>query len=362
MMLDWERGERKLPTYPEEKWRNLGLAMFEAIGVTKKDAEVVVDNLVTGSLRGIDSHGVRALIPFIAGDPYVGRYRQGIEMKIIKETPAMAVLDACNTYGPISAKSAMEIAINKAKTVGVGLCAVTNGTWIVNLFYYSMIAVEHDMVGITMARDSISGSPYGGTKPITGTNPLCVAIPAGKKYTAIVLDIATLAAAQGHVATLLAEGKPLPDGWLIDRQGRPVKGFDLKLDDLDEFWKTGGSLLPFGGHKGYGINVAIEILCGTLTLMGIGPRSRGQGSIAMAIDIKKFTPVEEFKANVDYLIGEIKSSPLRPGFDEILYPGEREFAFERVRRKEGIPIDEISWKRLQELCAKIGVDVKKVMK
>jgi len=348
--------------YPEEKWRKLGLAMFDAIGVPRKEAEIVVDNLVTGSLRGIDSHGVRALIPFIGGDQYVGKYTAGVDMKIIKETPALAILDAINTYGPISAKRAMEIAINKARKIGIGLCAVTNGNWIVNLFYYPMIAIRQNMIGVTMARDSISGSPYGGTKPVTGTNPLCIGIPAGEENIAIVLDIATLVVAQGHVAGLLLEGKPLPEGWLIDRQGRPVKGFDINLEGLDEFWETGGSLLPFGGHKGYGINLALEILCGALPLMGVGPRSRGQGVLAMAIDISKFLPVEEFKAEVDYLIGEIKSSPTRPGFKEVLYPGEKEFRFERIRIKEGIPLDEVSWRKLLKLGEKIGVDVEKIMK
>jgi LDH2 family malate/lactate/ureidoglycolate dehydrogenase len=353
--------EETMPKFSEKKWRKLGMMMFDSLGVHKEDAELMVDTVVTGSLRGIDSHGVRALIPIVSGKPHVGRYTPSTEMRVLKETPAMATLDACNTYGPISTSKAMRIAVNKARGGGIGICAVTNGSWIVNLFYYSMIAVKHDMIGITIARDSICGSPYGGTKPVTGTNPLCVGIPAGSENVAVVLDIATLKAAQGHVATLLLEGAPIPEDWLIDRNGRPVKGHDISLEDLDGFWKTGGSLLPFGGHKGYGINLVIELLCGTLPLMGVGARSRGQGVLTIAIDISKFLPVKEFKAEVDHLIKEVKTSPLRPGFEEIRYPGERAFKCERRRKREGIPIDEISWKKLSDLCHEIGVDITAIM-
>lgn len=342
-----------MPTYPEEKWRKLGLEMMKASEISEEEAEVVVDVLVTGSLRGIDSHGVRAF-------PTFTQKKSKAEMRILKETPATAILDADHSYGPVSAKKAMDIAVEKAKSQGIASCSVVNGEWIVNLFYYPMIAVKNDMIGIVVAREGPVSAPWGGTKPVGGTNPMSVAIPAGKEYP-IVLDFATTMVAQGHVKTRLLEGKPIPEGWLIDRKGNPVKGYDLTLEEFDEFWRTGGSLLPFGTYKGYGINLVIDVLGGALNLTGTGSRAKGQGALLTAINISAFVPVKEFKEEVDRLIAEVKSSPVMPGFNEVLLPGEREHRTMEKRKRDGIPLDEKSWQDILEVCKKLGIDVDKHM-
>jgi LDH2 family malate/lactate/ureidoglycolate dehydrogenase len=328
--------------------------MVRASGVSKEDAETVTDVLVMGSLRGIDSHGVRVL-------PTFTRKKPKAKMKVLKETPASALLDAGGAWGPVSAKRAMDIAVKKAREQGIASCSVVNGEWITNLFYYSMMAVESDMIGTVVAREGPVCAPWGGTKPVTGTNPMSIAIPAGKAYP-IVLDFATTIVAQGHVRTLLLEGKPIPEGWLIDRQGHPVKGHDVTLENIDEFWETGGSLLPFGTYKGYGINLAIDILGGALNLSGTGSRARGQGALMTAHNIAAFVPVKEFKDEVDRLVSEVKSSPIRPGFDEVLLPGEREHRTMEKRRKEGIPVDEKSWQSILETCRNLEIDVKRIMR
>ena len=342
-----------MPTYPEDKWRELGFAMVKVSGLSDEDAETIVDVLVTGSLWGIDSHGVRAL-------PTFTRKKPEANMRILKETPATAILDAAHSYGPVSAKRAMEIAIEKAGTQGIASCSVVNGEWITNLFYYPMMAVENDMIGIAVAREGPVCAPYGGTKPVTGTNPMSIGVPAGERYP-IVLDFATTMVAQGHVKTFLLEGRPLPEGWLIDRQGDPVKGHDLTLDRVSEFWKTGGALLPFGTYKGYGINVVIDILGGALNLTGTGSRAKGQGVLMTALNVNAFVPSKDFKEEVDRLIAEIKSSPVRPGFKEVLLPGEREHRIMEKRKKEGIPVDEKSWQYILETCAKLGIDAEKMI-
>jgi LDH2 family malate/lactate/ureidoglycolate dehydrogenase len=343
-----------MPTYPEEKWRALGFEMMKASGTSEEEAKVIVDVLVTGSLRGIDSHGVRAF-------PTFTQTKAKAEMRIVKETPATAILDADHAYGPVSAKRAMDIAVEKAKTQGIASCSVVNGEWIVNLFYYPMIAVEHDMIGVVVAREGPVCVPWGGTEPVGGTNPMSVAIPAGKEFP-IVLDFATTMVAQGHVKTCLLEGKPIPEGWLIDRKGKPVKGYDLSLEEFDEFWRTGGSLLPFGTYKGYGINLVIDVLGGALNLTGTGSRAKGQGAFLTAINISAFVPVNEFKEEVDRLIAEVKASPVMPGFDEVLLPGEREHRTMEKRKREGIPVDEKSWQDIVEVCTKLGIDVDTYMR
>jgi LDH2 family malate/lactate/ureidoglycolate dehydrogenase len=342
-----------MPIYLEEMWRALGSEMVKASGVSNKEVKTIVDVLITGSLRGIDSHGVRAL-------PTFTEWKGKCDMKLVKDASAIAILDANQTFGPVSAKRAMEIAIEKAEKHGIGCCSVMNGEWIVNLFYYSMIAVEKDMIGTVYAREGPVCVPWGGLTPIMGTNPMSMGIPAGDAYP-IVLDFATTMVAQGHVKTLLLEGKPLPEGWLIDRKGNPIKDYTLSLDELDKFWERGGSLLPFGTYKGYGINLAIDILGGALNLTGTGPRAVGQGVLMTAIDVGSFVEVEEFKKEVDRLVNDVKSSPLMPGFEEILLPGEREHRTMEKRRKEGIPVDEISWQEILNTCHRLGIEAERIM-
>jgi LDH2 family malate/lactate/ureidoglycolate dehydrogenase len=223
------------------------------------------------------------------------------------------------------------------------------------------MAVEKDMIGTVLAREGPVCVPWGGLTPIMGTNPMSVGIPAGKTYP-IILDFATSMVAQGHIMTYLLEGKPLPEGWLIDRKGNPVKGNDLSLGDFDEFWESGGSLLPFGSYKGYGINLVIDILGGALNLTGTGKRAVGQGVLMTAIDVSSFVEVKEFKKEVDRLVNDIKLSPIMPGFKEVLLPGEREYKAMEKRNKEGIPIDDISWQEILKTCDQLGIEVESIMK
>jgi LDH2 family malate/lactate/ureidoglycolate dehydrogenase len=328
--------------------------MVQASGASREEAEIVTKVLISGSLRGIDSHGVRIL-------PYFTKKRRSRQMKVLKETKATALLDAGNAWGPVSAERAMSLAIEKAKATGLGSCSVTNGDWITNLFYYSMMAVREGMIGMVFAREGPVCAPWGGTTPVTGTNPMSIAIPAGGSLDPIVLDFATTIVAQGHVRTLLLEGKPLPPGWLIDREGNPVQGHDLSLETVDEFWKKGGSLLPFGTYKGYGINLVIDILGGALNLSGTGRRAKGQGVLTVALDVASYVPLAEFKREVNRLIREVKAATVRPGFDEVLLPGEKEFRTTAKRRKEGIPIDETSWRELVATCSGLGIDANGTM-
>jgi LDH2 family malate/lactate/ureidoglycolate dehydrogenase len=221
--------------------------------------------------------------------------------------------------------------------------------------------LEQDMIGIVLAREGPVCAPWGGTMPVTGTNPLSVAIPAGKAYP-IVLDFATTVVSQGQVKSTLLQDRAIPEGWLIDRRGKSVKGYDLTLEEFEAFWnEKRGSLLPFGTYKGYGINVAIDVLCGALNLTGTGARAKGQGVLSLVINVGAFNPARDFKDEVDHLIDEIKSSPVRPGYDEVLLPGEREFRVLERRRKEGLPVDEKSWQEIKDTCSDLGVEPDHIM-
>jgi LDH2 family malate/lactate/ureidoglycolate dehydrogenase len=192
---------------------------------------------------------------------------------------------------------------------------------------------------------------------------MSIAIPAGKRYP-IVSDFATTITAVGRIKTLLLDGKPIPQDWLIDRQGNPLKPGDLTLENIDENLEHASapfSLMPFGTYKGWGINVAIDVLGGALNLTGTGSRAKGQGVLMTAIKVEAFVPIREFKDEVDRLIEEIKSSPPRPGVQEVLLPGEREHATMIKRRKDGIPIDEKSWTNIVDTCRKLDLDAAKIL-
>jgi uncharacterized oxidoreductase len=192
---------------------------------------------------------------------------------------------------------------------------------------------------------------------------MSIAIPAGKHYP-IVSDFATTIAAVGHIKSLLLEGKPIPEDWLIDSRGNALKPGDLNMGNIDATLEKPSSpfaLMPFGTYKGYAINVAIDVLGGALNLSGTGSRAKGQGVLMTAINVEAFVPVKEFKAEVDRLIEEIKSSPPREGIQEVLLPGEREHKMMIERRKAGIPIDEKSWKDVLDTCSKLGIDATKIM-
>jgi LDH2 family malate/lactate/ureidoglycolate dehydrogenase len=329
----------------------LGGAIFNAINVASPEAETIVDVLVKGSLWGIDSHGVREY-PYYVKDIQEGKLHPDTKGTVRKRTPTIALIDDTNRIGFVAAKEAMNMALDMASKVGMGVVGICNSGHVGNLFYYLMMAAERDMIGIvTAAGIGKAVAPWGGCKPVLGTNPIGFSIPTGKERP-IVLDIATSVVSYGRLQTCVLKGKPIPEGWLIDSAGNSVSGI---INDLSEFWSSGGALLPFGTYKGYGINLLVEVLAGALTTNGTSDRGMNQGMLMIAIDIGAFTSPENFKAEIGRLIADIKASGVRKGY-EILLPGEREFSIERERRKSGIPVDDTSWDRIRGMCVRLGID------
>jgi len=338
---------------PEEEWRKLGAAIFKAVNVANPEAETMIDVLVSGSLWGIDSHGVREY-PYYVKEIQEGRLHPDTRGTVRRKTPVMTLIDDTNRIGFVAAKEAMDMALDTASKVGVGAVGICNSGHVGNLFYYLMLAAKRDMIGIiTAAGIGKAVAPWGGCKPVLGTNPLGFSIPTGKERP-IVLDIATSAVSYGQLQTCVLNRRPIPEGWLIDSSGHPVSGL---INDLSDFWASGGALLPFGTYKGYGINLLAEILAGALTANGTSDRGMTQGMLMIAIDIGAFTPPEDFKAEVGRLIADIKASGLREGYKEVLLPGEREFRIEAERRRSGIPVDDNSWTRIQDMCKRLGLEI-----
>lgn len=334
--------------------RDFCTKVFEKLGVAPFDAQIASDVLVTADLRGVDSHGVARLSRY-----YVKYLRQGMvparfETKIVHETPTTAVMDGGVGLGLVVGVRAMQLAIDKAKDHYVGFVAVRNSTHYGIAGYYAMMALKHDMIGISTTNAKAIVLPTFGRKVMLGTNPISIAVPAGEERP-FVLDMATSTVPQGKLEVYERLGKPIPLGWGTDEEGRLSTDTSRVLRNIIE--GRGGGLLPLGGmgeehggYKGYGLALAVDIFaamlsgaaCSALTDPGDEtgrPLPSNLGHFFGAIRIDGFRPLHEFKASMDDLIRRIKKSPKTEGADRIYIHGEKEFEIAERRKREGIPLN-----------------------
>ncbi len=327
--------------------------VFEKLGVPGRDAAITAEVLVSADLRGVDSHGVARL------PRYVNGLRDGVmlpkvEPKIIHETLTTATLDAGDGLGQPASVRGMELAIQKAQEAGAGFVTVRNSNHYGIAGYYALMALPHDLIGISLTNADTLVVPTFGKKALFGTNPIAVAIPAGQEKP-FVLDMATSVVPRGKLETYSRLGKEMPLGWATGPDGNPTTDATLALKGLASKDVMGG-LLPLGGagelfsgHKGYGLVLLVEILCGVLAGAAYGelvypvspegkPLPSKIGHFFGAIRIDGFRPVNEFKADMDNLIRMTRNSPKADGQERIYIHGEKEFEIEAERRQHGIPL------------------------
>jgi len=322
------------------------------VGLAQIDAQIVADSLVKANLRGVDSHGVMRL-PI-----YVKRMRIGLiatepKMELMRTAPSTAVFDGGNGPGQVVTLRAMEEAIKLAKETGVGSVAIKNSNHFGAASYFAMRALDDEMIGLALSHAEADVIPLGGRKPCLGTNPLAIAVPAGKELP-IILDMATSIVAMAKVILAAKEGREIPEGWAVDIEGAPT---------TDP--KRVRAVRPLGGPKGYGLAVIIDIFSALLSGSAFGlqinrmynnfSEPQAIGHFVGALDISKYVPIDEFKARIDRMIREIKSIPPTAGFDEVLLPGEPEAIAEQKRLREGIPLSREIYTELVELGEEIGV-------
>ena len=329
---------------------------FEKLGVPASDSEIAANVLVASDLRGVDTHGV---IRFNPHAWYVKWLRDGAmtakpNIRVITQTPSTALLDADNGMGFVAGHRAMDLAIKKAKESGVGIVTVRNSRHYGMSAYYSMLALPHDMIGIAMTNASRQVVPTFGRDARFGTNPLCFAIPANDEKP-FVLDMATTTAAAGKLELAIRLGKPVPTGWALNEKAQPTT--DPKVA------QQARRLLPLGGsresgsHKGYGLGILVEILCGVLTgtVTALNPNQEPRGHFFGAIDPSAFRPAAEFKADMDRLIRELKATPPVQGENRVYVAGEIEFETAEERSERGIPLHESVLKGLRDVGEQLGV-------
>ncbi|KYH30681.1 Ldh family oxidoreductase [Neomoorella mulderi] len=329
------------------------IKVLEKVGVNAENASLVADTLIQAELRGVESHGVVRL-PL-----YVKRILQGGTkanpcLKKVAEGPATAIIDGDSGMGQIASYHAIKLAMDKARRNGIGAVGVRNSSHFGTAAYYTMVALKEDMIGIALTNSPTVIAPTGGITPLLGNNPWSIAVPAGK-YLPIVVDFAISVVARGKIRLAALKNEKIPYGWANDSAGNPTQ---------DPLEALKGAMMPIGGHKGYGMALAIDLLAGVLTGSSFGPWVKNQedvsspqnvGHFFVAIDIDKFMPVEDFKNRVDALIERIKSSRLATGCEKIYIPGELEYLCQKERSRKGIPVSQESQQKLSILGKEVGV-------
>lgn len=342
-----------------DKLRSFMADVFRKVGVPDGDAETCADILIAADRQGIDSHGVSRLKPI-----YIDRIRAGqqspvTEFEVIREGPTTVVVDGHNGMGMVIAKRAMEMAIGKAKKLGMGMVAVRNSTHFGIAGYYAQMAVDEGMIGIvgTNARPSIP--PTNGTENMLGTNPLTFGMPTDEPFP-FMLDCATSIIQRGKVEVYARIGKKVPEGLVIDAEGNYMTDPDKILAGLT---KGNAALLPIGGleetggYKGYGYATVVEILSASLQGGAFLKALTGTnlGHFFMAVDVEAFTELDAFKKTTGDILRGLRASRKMPGYDHIYTAGEKEYLTWLERKKTGIPLNKSLQKELIQLREDCGL-------
>lgn len=330
-------------TYRVNDLKEYVVRFFTAEKVPEIDARIAADVLVSADLRGINSHGVIRLHSYYGNRLQKNLIDRTSPIKTIKESPATLALDGGNGLGQVVAYRAMSRCIEMADQAGLAVTTVRNSNHFGIAGYYAMMALPEDMIGISLTNSRPLVAPTYGVQPILGTNPIAVAIPAGNERP-YVLDMATSIVPLGRVQVYEKTGKSMPKGWGINGKG------SLTQDPLEII--NGGALLPLGGpaelsgYKGYGLSLMVDLLSGVLSGAAFGnnvgsPSQPGQADVGhffAAIKIENFRPINNFKADMDAYLQELKRSPKLPGQNRIYIHGEKEFERAESYIREGIPL------------------------
>jgi LDH2 family malate/lactate/ureidoglycolate dehydrogenase len=357
-------GEAKV--FPIEALREFCTRVFLHFGVPKNDAMQAAEVLASADSRGIDSHGVARLHSYF-DMLSERRINPQPEIKVVRSTLSTATVDGDNGLGLVVGPHANRTAMDMAEKAGSGWVSVCNTNHFGIAGYYVLKALERDLIGWAMTNSTMLVAPLWGAERMLGTNPIAIAFP-GKEEPPIVVDMATSAAAYGKIEIARRRGEPIPEGWAIDSEGRPT----TNPDDMVE----GGALLPLGsdrdrgGHKGYGLAIMVDVLCGVLSGANWGPfappfalrqeipkRSvgKGIGHFFGAMRIDGFMDGDSFKRQIDDYVRVFRATKPAPGTNGPLIPGDPEREMEQVRRKKGVPLVLPVVEELRDISRKTGI-------
>ncbi len=342
-----------------DKLRSVTEQVFMKCGVPESEAKQGADVLIFADQSGIDTHGVSNMLR-----SYVAGYNSDVlnpnpEMKTIKETPSTATIDGDGGLGLMIAPKAMQIAIDKAKTVGTGIVAVRNSGHLGAAGYHAMLAADQDMIGWCLTAGGKSMVPTFGAEPQLGTNPIAFAAPGNNEPT-FMFDAAMTSIAGNKIGLAARMGKEMSPGWVANDDGTPdMDGgqFTELTLGTTRMQLPMGSTRELGSHKGYGLGVIVDILCGQLSFApGFGTLAQQRRAhFVAAYSVDAFGDVDEFKANMDGMVSGLAATKPMPGEERVLYAGLPEHETRIERRENGVPLhpEVVDWFR--DICAEFEI-------
>jgi L-2-hydroxycarboxylate dehydrogenase (NAD+) len=341
---------------PAALLRELAAETFAACGLPPADATEMGRLMVEADLIGSDAHGIFRLGQY-AQWLRAGTINPRAKIRVEKRSPAAALVDGDNGMGHLVMAFAARTAVEIARESGVAWVGAHRSNHAGAGALYPAIPVAHGMVGIYAAVSSANHmAPWGGAEPLMGTNPIAIGIPAGEEPP-IMLDMATSVASFGKIRTHALERKPMPEGWVVNRNdGKP-------LTDASRIKE--GVLLPIGGYKGSGLALVIGLLCGPLNSAAFGrdvrefsttaSRESNTGHTIIALDVARFLPLDAFRAEIDRHIRELRASDRLPGVDAIRIPGEQAHRRRQERERHGVPLTSALVGELDKLAQSLGL-------
>ncbi len=328
--------------------------IFLKMGMPDADADKAAEVLVYADIRGIESHGVSNMLR-----RYVESFGEnGInptpKPKIIREMPAAATLDGDGGHGLVIGPIAMEMAIERAKTYGIGTITANNGRHFGAAAYHAAMAIPHGMIGVAMTTGGMQVLPVDGAKPMFGLNPIAIAVPTNSEAP-FIFDASMSSVAGNKIALAKRLGVDVAPGWITGSDGVPIMEESPVPDEF--FMLPSGGTREGGAHKGSSLGIWVEIMCSLIGASGAGPNRRsGAAHHFIAYNIEAFTDLEEFKSDMDIYMNEIKNTPPIPGKERVVYAGLPEHEEEIERRENGIPYhpEVIDWFR--GITGELGIE------
>ena len=344
------------------KLTSLYIKIAEALGAPPEEAEIFAHCMARADLRGMYTQGA-AMIPYSVWLAENRLMRFGVPFKILKDEPGMALVDGGYGVGAVVATRGMNLAIEKAKTVGVGCVWVQNGGDFMMTANHAMQALEHDMVGVVMRNENPRVSPWGGSEAFFFTNPIAVAVPTGEEPP-IVIDMAAGSFSVGQVVMAARDKRLLPSAHVVTSDGiytdDPTK---IVIDPSDRESGFSGGIVTLG-HKGLMWSLIVELFTGLLAGTNTsnknnyeptGERPWNEGMFLMAIDVSKLQPVAQFKTAADEFSRALKAVKPAQGFERVIVPGEIEARNEQQRKKVSVPIRDEDWQGVIDVATRLGV-------
>ncbi len=336
--------------------------VFRGLGVPEMDARICADVLITADMWGIDSHGVNRLKP-----TYYDRIKADIQsprtnFEIVREGLTTAVIDGHHGMGHVIAKRSMELCIDKARELGLGMVGVRNSTHYGIAGYYANMAAEAGMIGITGTNARPSVAPTHGVENMLGTNPLTFGLPTDEEFP-FILDCATSITQRGKIEAKARIGEQVQEGLVIGRDGRSMRDPDKILGALMSgeaaLLPLGGAGEATGGYKGYGYSTVVEILSSALqggaflkSVTGVNV-----GHFFIAVNVEAFTGLDSFREDAGNILRKLRNSMPMPRRDRIYTAGEKEYLTWLERRERGIPLNRSLQDELLEMRGELGLDL-----